>query len=65
MNVARITQDDVAAFEQVSKALSSAALELADLIERMRRKEDIDRVHELRLVAGQLTNVRRALESAL
>jgi uncharacterized protein YhfF len=59
-----MTIDDMVEFEQMLETLARTEGELDDLIDRMRRKHDTRRVHELRTAAMQLGNVKRYIETA-
>jgi hypothetical protein len=49
-----ITQDDVAAYEEVTKALGKAEEALSDLIDREHRKERKDKVRRLLIARDKL-----------
>lgn len=60
-----ITQDDVGVFEDVLAAIDATEDDLRDLVERMRRKGDLDRVAELRQAITTLGLARRKVQEQL
>lgn len=60
-----ITQDDVAVFEDVLAAIDATEDDIRDLVERMRRKGDLDRVAELRQAITTVGLARRKVQEQL
>lgn len=59
-----VTHDDLIEFDRMLETLDRTEDQLDDLIDRMKRKHDSKRVHELRTAAMQLHNVRPLIEMA-
>jgi hypothetical protein len=60
-----VTQDDVAAFEDVLATIDHTDEAVRDLAERLRRKEDWPRVAELRTAIATLGLARRKVQEQL